>query len=256
MHKCLENADAVFTPSSSGGSQSGVCLRPRGVIREIVIPSLALRVKNVDITLFHPSLIVTNSLEECHPQPSSNVPCDVAVHSGNIESAGIVLDMNGLLIGTYSQAPGLSVLNARSSHPAAGSMVTSRLTGLLPFSLEASKAYLVCVAGAESGDRPTTRKSCPLTNTFSKSETIQSSRSTYVEVKRMWDAKRSLRIILDEPVNPLVDASVFRRARKTRGGRGADSLGQQHPRTKCCLFLGSPYDWLRHTAPQGSANPF
>lgn len=81
-----------------------------------------------------------------------------------------LLTQNGASGGTYSHAPGLSVLNARSSQPAAGSIVTSRLTGLLPFNKPASNAYLVCVAGDASGERPTTRKSCPCIRHVSKYE--------------------------------------------------------------------------------------
>lgn len=107
--------------------------------------------------------------------------------------------------GTYSQAPGLSVLNARSSQPAAGSMVTSRLTGLLPFSMDASKAYLVCDIGAASGERPTTRKSCPYTKSVSRHRTGPYFGLTYVEMNRMRETETSFRVILNKPVYPLAN---------------------------------------------------
>lgn len=119
------------------GSEAGVGLGPRRVIG-IFVPGLALSVQNIYIVLLQPSLVITESLHEGHPQAPRNVPCDVAVHPGNIESATAFLDTNSASRGAYSQAPGLSVLNARSIQPAAGSMATSRLTGLFPFNLEAS----------------------------------------------------------------------------------------------------------------------
>lgn len=149
-------------------SKTGIGLRPWGVVG-VVIPSLALFVQNIYIALWKSSLVITESLEEGHPQPPRDVPCYVAVHPGNRRSATGSRHAKSASLGTYSQAPGLSVLNASSSQPAAGSMVTSRLTGLSPFNLEASNAYLVCVAGLASGERPTTRKSCPFVRTVSKS---------------------------------------------------------------------------------------
>lgn len=149
------------------GSETGIGLGPRCVVG-IFVPSLALSVQNIYIALLQPSLVITESFHEGHPEAPRNVPCDVAVHPGNIESATVFLDTKGASRGAYSQAPGLSVLNARSIQPAAGSMATSRLTGLFPFNLEASNEYLVCVAGAESGERPTTRKSCPCVRQVSR----------------------------------------------------------------------------------------
>lgn len=72
------------------GSKTGISLRPRGVVGKF-IPSLALSVQNIYVVLFQPSLEVIASLEEGHAQTSRDMPCDVAVHSGNNKSATILL---------------------------------------------------------------------------------------------------------------------------------------------------------------------
>lgn len=100
------------------GSKAGVGLRPWGVVG-IFIPSLALFVQNIYITLRQPSLVITKSLEEGHSQPPGNVPCNVAMHPGNSESAKVFLDANGPSKGDIQPGTGVVCLE-REKQPASG----------------------------------------------------------------------------------------------------------------------------------------
>lgn len=98
------------------GSKTGIGLRPWGVVG-VFIPSLALCVQHIYVALFQPSLVITESLEESHPQTPRNVPCDVAVHAGNSESAKVFLDANGASRGNIQPGAGVVCLEREKQPP-------------------------------------------------------------------------------------------------------------------------------------------
>lgn len=100
------------------GSKTGISLRPWGVVG-IFIPSLTLFVQDIYIALRQPSLVITRSLEEGHPEPPRNVPRDVAVHSGNNGLAKVFPGANGVLRGNIQPGTGVVCLE-REKQPASG----------------------------------------------------------------------------------------------------------------------------------------
>lgn len=185
--------------------ETGIGLWPWGVV-SILIPSLALFVQNIYVVLFQPSLVIAKSLQKGHPQTSRDVPCDVAVHAGNNESAPVFLATNSTLRANLQPCAGVVRLE-REKHPPSGrkhSHVTSH--GVASVQHGSVKRVVGLRRRGCFGRATDNEEVVSLDKACQKSWNQNAVwDSTYVEMNRVWKTESSFRIILDEPVNPLAD---------------------------------------------------